>query len=173
MLQLSQSILNKSVLSLRTGAMIAQVKATIINPNNLKIEGLYCTDRYNGKSMILLYQDIREYMPTKGYVVNDHDVLSDPSDLIRLKDVIDLNFQLIGKSVITTSKHRIGKVIDYAVEMQTMYIQKIYASQSLLKNFTGGNLSIDRTQINEVTDKKIIINDLLEDSRVIAPATAT
>jgi hypothetical protein len=41
-----------------------------------------------------------------------------------------------------------------------MYIQKIYITQSVFKSFTGGNLSVDRSQINEITPKRIIINDL-------------
>ena len=171
MLQLSTSLLNKPVLSLRTGQPIAQVSSTLINSNNLKIEGFYCTDRFNAKSMILLYQDIREFID-KGYVVNDHDALSEPHDLIRLADIIKINFKLIGKPVVTISKEKVGKVSDYAVETQTMYIQKIYVSQSLLKNFSGGSLSVDRNNINEITDKKVIINDLLKNSPVTAPATA-
>ena len=41
-----------------------------------------------------------------------------------------------------------------------MYLQKIYVGQSLLKNFTGGNLGIDRTQIVEITDRKIVVQEL-------------
>ena len=156
-------------MSLRTGAPVAEVISALINPNNLKIEGFYCNDRFNNARLILLYQDIREFMG-KGYIVNDHDVLTEPSELVRLSEVIKINFELIGKQVITTSKDKVGKVSDYAVEVETMYIQKLYVSQSLLKNFTGGSLSIDRGQINEVTDKRIIINDLVNSSAVTAAA---
>ncbi len=172
MLQLSTSLLNKPVMSLRTGAPVATVYAPIINPNNLKIEGLYCRDRFTNKTLVLLYQDIREFI-TKGYVINDHDVLSEPEDLIRLADVIDIDYQLVGKPVYTASKEKVGKINDYAVEIETMFIQKLYVGQSLIKNFTGGSLSIDRSQIQEVTDKRVIINDLLKQSPVAAPATAT
>jgi len=168
MLQLSANLLNKSVLSLRTGTPIATVTGAIINPNNLKIEGFYCQDRYDKKELILLYQDIRDIMP-KGYVVNDHDVLAEAEELVRLKDVLELNFELIGKQVETISKQKVGKVSDYAAEVETMFVQKIYVAQSILKSFTGGSLSIDRTQINEITPKRIIINDLLKGT----PATAT
>lgn len=171
MLQLSASLLNKPVLSLRTGAPVAQVYAALINPKNLKVEGFYCNDKFSGQSMILLYQDIREFIG-KGYVVNDHDVLSDPEDLVRLAKIIQLNYALIGKPVVTLSKDKIGKISDYAVEIESMYVQKIYVSQSLLKNFTGGELSIDRSQINEVTDKRIIINDLLKGNPVAASLPA-
>lgn len=171
MLQLSGRLLNMSVLSLRTGTTIATVTGPIINPNNLKIEGFYCQDKFSKKELVLLYQDIRDMMP-QGYVVNDHDVLTEPEDLVRLKDVLKLNFELINKQVVTVGKQKVGKVSDYATETETMFIQKIYVAQSVLKSFTGGSLSIDRSQVNEVTPRRIIINDLLENSPVPAAAQA-
>lgn len=170
MLQLSNALLNKSVLSLRTGGVIANVTGPIFNPNNLKIEGFYCQDRFEKKELILLYQDIRDIM-SQGYVVNDHDVLVEAHDLVRLKEVLELNFQLIGKPVQTLSKQKIGKVTDYAAEMETMFVQKLYVSQSILKNLAGGTLSVDRSQINEITPRRIIIDDLLKNTPATAPAT--
>ncbi|MBC7546166.1 hypothetical protein H7171_00290 [Candidatus Saccharibacteria bacterium] len=172
MLQLSASLLaNKSVLSLRTGMPIATITGPIINPDNLKIEGFYCQDRFDSKELILLYQDIRDVMP-KGYVVNDHDVLVEAHDLVRLKTVIELNFDLIGKPVQTIAKHKVGKVGDYATETETMSIQKIYVTQSILKSLSGGSLSVDRSQINEITPRRIIINELAKPARVSATAAA-
>ena len=161
MLQLSESLFTKPVMSLRTGQPVATTGRLIINPNNLKIEGFYCQDRFNKEELVLLYQDIRDIIP-QGFVVDDHDVLVSPEELIRLKDVMALDFKLIGKPVVTVSGTRVGKVGDFATEMDTFYIQKLYVSQSMLKSFTGGNLGVDRNQINEITDKKIIINELLK-----------
>lgn len=170
MLQLSKTILDRAVLSLRTGTPVASIEAAIINPNNLKIEGFYCKDSLDKKKqLILLVQDIRDILP-QGYVINDHSVLSEPEELVRLKSVLEFNFELIGKLVVTTDKQRVGKVNDYAVDTQSMYIQKLYAGQPLLKNFTGGSLSIDRSQINEVTPKRIIINELLKKTPAAAVA---
>lgn len=156
-------------MSLRTGAPIATTVSPLINPNNLKVEGLYCQDRFSKKLTVLLYQDIREMLP-QGFVVNDHEVLTEPSELIRLKNIISLQFDLIGKPVVTVGKEKVGKVSDYAVEVETMYIQKLYVGQNLLKSFTGGSLSIDRAQIYEITSKRVIINDLLKGAAVRVPA---
>jgi sporulation protein YlmC with PRC-barrel domain len=167
MLQLSESLLNRPVMSLRTGQQVATALEPIINPNNLKIEGFYCVDRFDKNELILLYQDIRDIIP-KGFIVDDHDVLTPPEELVRLKDTMQIGFKLLGKPVVTISKQRVGKVSDYATEIETMYIQKLYVTQGMLKSFTGGNLGVDRNQINEITDKKIIINEILKG----APATA-
>jgi len=170
MLQLSGSLINRPILSLRTSSVVGVTTRAIINPKNLKVEGFYCLDGFDRKkTLILLYQDIRDVI-TQGIVVNDHDALSEPDELVRLKEVLDLNFELLGKSVVTVSKEKLGKVVDYSTEVTTMYVQKIYVGQSIFKTITGGNLGIDRTQIIEVTDKKITVQDLAQ--RVPAAAKA-
>lgn len=171
MLRLSESLLNKPVMSLRTGQQVGTVHTPIINPNNLKIEGFYCSDRFSKEELVLLYQDIRDVIP-QGFVIDDHDVLTSPEDLVRLKETMDIGFTLIGKPVITLSKQRVGKVSDYATEIETMYVQKIYVTQNLLKSLSGGNLGVDRSQINEITDRKIVINDLLKGTPAAAGVTA-
>jgi len=171
MLRLSESLLNKPIMSLRTGQPVGTVHAPIINPNNLKIEGFYCNDRFSKDELVLLYQDIRDVIP-QGFVVDDHDVLTSPGELVRLKEILDIGFSLIGKPVVTLSNHRVGKVSDYATELETMYVQKIYVTQSLMKSLSGGNLGVDRSQINEITDRKIVINDLLKASPAAAGVTA-
>ncbi len=93
MLQLMNSLLGLSVLSLRTGGKVADDKALLINPNNLKIEALYCHDAFSKNTLLLLPQDIREMM-SQGIAVDDHDRLSESSELIRLQNVIKINFNL-------------------------------------------------------------------------------
>ncbi|QQS18772.1 hypothetical protein IPL68_01725 [Candidatus Saccharibacteria bacterium] len=110
MLKLSDSLIGRPVMSLRTGQQAATTTSAIINPNNLKIEGFYCADKFSRKELVLLYQDIRDVIP-QGLVVNDHDVLADPDELVRLKEVMSIRFELIGKQVATLSKQRLEKCL--------------------------------------------------------------
>jgi len=167
MLQLSKDLTNRAVLSLRTGGPIAMAVEPIINPNNLKIEGFYCTDRFNKQPLVLLEQDIRDSLP-QGLVVNDHDVLTPPEELVRLKNILDLRFTLLDKQVVTVNKSKLGKVNDYAADSETLYIQKLYVSQSLLKSLSGGQLSVDRNQIIEITNQKIVIQEPLQPTQAAA-----
>ncbi|MBX6334971.1 hypothetical protein IRY61_06580 [Candidatus Saccharibacteria bacterium] len=168
MLQLSGMLVDRPVLSLRTGTQVGTALSPIINPNNLKIEGFWCrADRR--KQLVLLSQDIRDSLP-QGFVVNDADALTDPAELVRLAPVIQLNFQLLGKTVETTNGRKLGKVTDYATDIDSMFIKRLYVAQPLYKNFSGGNLGVDRTQIVEITDRKIVINDI--DAKVPANAHA-
>jgi uncharacterized protein YrrD len=171
MILLSASLLNRPVMSLRTGGHVATIEAAIINPNNLKIEGFYCQDHFSKKTLVLLTQDIRDVLD-EGFVINDHDVLAEQSDLVRLKSIIATKFELLGKTVETVAKHKVGKVSDYAADNQSFYIQKLYVGQSLLKSLSSGQLSVDRSQIVEITNKRIIIKELLDPIKSGSVATA-
>lgn len=170
MLQLSAMLLNRPVMSLRTGTPIATTLAPIIDPNNLKIEGFYCQD-VQRRHLVLIDQDVRDVLP-QGLVVNDADVLVEPSELVRLKDVMAIHFELIGKQVVTTNREKIGKVTDYATETQSMIIKKLYVSRSLFKSFATGSIGIDRTQIVEITRDRIVIQDLEATQPLRAEAAA-
>lgn len=161
MLQLSKTLFNQPVMSLRTGGQVATATTPIIDPNNLKIEGWYCQDLFSKNVLILLGQDVRDVIK-QGLVINDHDNLSEPDELVRLKDILELDFELLSMPTVTASKKRLGKVTDFAVEMETLYIQKLYISQPLIKSFSGGSLSVDRNQIIEITNRKIVIQDPLK-----------
>jgi uncharacterized protein YrrD len=171
MLKLNGALVNQPVMSLRTGTAIATAVAPIFNPNNLKIEGFYCQSDLSKGKLILLSQEIRDIIP-QGLVVNDHEALTEPDELVRLKEILDINFQLIGKPVITVNKEKLGKVADYAADSQSLYVQKLYVARSLLKSLSTGQLSIDRNHIVEITSRKIIVQEILKPTKGSLPVTA-
>lgn len=158
MLKLIGSIKELPVLSLRTGQPVAYLQSPIINPNNLFIEGWYVRDSRNNDLLVLLPKDVREVI-NQGFIVDDHEVLSTPNELIRLKDIIKLKFDPIRLKVTSEAGKNYGKVNDFAFETTSFYIVKIYSSQALIKSLSGGPLSIDRSQIIEITNRRIVIED--------------
>ncbi len=160
MLILSKSIMKQGILSLRTGGVVATAESPIFNPDNLKIEGFVCSDSFSKERLILLSQDIRDHIK-QGFVVDDFDVLVEEDELIRLREVIALDFKVLNKTVVTKTK-KLGKVLDYAVDSESLYVKKLYVGQSLLKNLSQGQLSIDRNQIIEITDTRIVVKDPLQ-----------
>jgi len=153
---LSKSLLDQPVTSLRTGTQIAVAAEPIINPHNLKILGWWCKSA-GGLQQVLLAEDIRD-VTADGLAVNDEQSLCAPEDLIRHKEVLEINFQLMDKPVRTKSQ-KLGKVSDYSYN-DGMFVQKLYVARPLHKVFTSEDtLIIDRTQILEVTDNYILVRD--------------
>jgi uncharacterized protein YrrD len=158
MLILSQDYYNKPILSLRTGGEIGTSIAPIVNPNTLKIEGWYAVARGEREEFILPINEVREFI-NKGYIVDDHSALALAEDMVRLKEIVALRFDLIDKSVITESGSKLGKIVDYAVDNQSQYIKKLYVNPPFLKGLTSGQLLIDRSSIIEITNTKIVVSD--------------
>lgn len=171
MLRLSDTIINLPVMSLRTGGKVATATEPVINPNNLKIEGWYCDDLFSKQKLILLSQDVRDFVP-QGIAVNDHADLAVPEELIRLREILELGFKIIGKSVTTNLGRRMGKVSDYALDTDTMKIQKLYVARPVYRSLTDGQLSIDRSQIIEITDRKVVVRDVDIKETATAPTAA-
>jgi uncharacterized protein YrrD len=169
MLTLGQALIGKNVMSLRNGSPIGRITGVVINPNNLKIEGWFTQDTFSRRPLILLTQDVRDFIP-QGFVVNDHDDMSPPTDLVRLKPVLDIHFEIVDRQVITENKNKLGKVTDYAFDKDTGFIEKLYVGQSMLKSFGGGTKMIDRSQIVEVTDRKIVVKEALVTDPTPVPA---
>lgn len=161
MLQLSRTLIGRNVLSLRGGHVIGRTLGAIINPDSLKIEGLWCLPSEGKSQVVLLPLDIRDIMP-QGFVVNDLDALTNPEELVRLHKVMGYDYTPLGKRVIDETQTKLGKVSDYSWNTDNFYIQKIYVSQPLFKNVLGGSKGIDRSQIQEVTPKKIIVDSTLK-----------
>lgn len=158
MLQLSQSLINVPVLSVRVGAPIAFAAEPIINPHNLKILGWWCKAPRGTSAPVLLVEDIRQVTPD-GLIINDDTDLSKPEELARHKEILKTHFQLIDKDVKTKSS-KLGKVGDYAYDSDSLIIVKLYVTRPLTKILSReDSLIIDRSQIIEITDKYILVRD--------------
>lgn len=156
MLRLSSSLRNQPILSLRSGGRIGVAMVPVINPHNLKILGWWCGGRGNQKK-VLLAEDVRDFNQN-GLAVNDDDALSEPADLVRHREILDIRFELDEKPVKTKSQ-KLGKVSDYSYN-EGMFVQKLYVARPLHKVFTSEDtLIIDRQQIVEVTDHYILVRD--------------
>ena len=169
---MSKSLYNRPVMSIRTSGQIAIAAEPIINPHNLKILGWWCSPRAARDQLILLAEDVRELMP-QGLAVNDEDAMSTTEDLARHREILDIKFKLIDKTV-RTKRQKLGKVADFSYN-EGMFVQKLYVSRPVTKIFSSQDtLLIDRTQILEVTDNYILVRDgEVTAAEEVAPAAET
>ncbi|MCU0667343.1 MAG: hypothetical protein MUF85_01875 [Patescibacteria group bacterium] len=157
MLLFGSSIVGSGLFSVRSSGRIGAVNSPLINPNNLHIDGFYCHTHNGQYSGIVIDQVIRA-ISYKGVIIDNHEDISEPNDLVRLKSVIDIKFQLIGKAVYSGNS-KIGKVINYVFDDKSLFIIKLHVQPSLLKSFGSSELIIDRQSIIEVSDSRITISD--------------
>lgn len=160
MLVSATKLLGTPILSLEIGGAIGQIADVIIDPDTLKAIAF----RLNGGIVprsganYLDVSSIREYS-AYGMVIDTADELISPDDVVKLSDVLRLNFSLIGLKVESKRHHKLGKVIDYTVTSDDFTVQQIVVKRPAIKSFVDSELVIHRREIVEITDYKIIVKD--------------
>ena len=166
MLILASQIQESPILSIRNGHPVAVAGSMLVDGDKFEIAALFCkSPGWRGQDHVLLLRDIREYSRS-GIIIDSLEDIEDIHEIIRLGDVVERNYQVIGKHVITESGTKLGKVEDYSVDTVSNLIQKIYIKPSLLKNLMVNNLVVDRNNILKTENDKIIVSD----ASIAAPA---
>lgn len=157
MLVLNTQLQKIPIMSLQSGSSLGFITEAIIDPRKLQIVAYHTAGPRIVEPSVLHTSDIREFGPL-GLIVDSADsIMTLNEELIRLQEVIRLRFTLLGKTVQNEHKKRLGKVVEYTLETDGFYIQKLSVSQSVMKNLKSSNLLIHRSQIVEITDQKIIV----------------
>lgn len=146
------------IMSLQTGTQIGTATRHIIDPRRLNIVAYYCEGPLiDFDPAILHVSDIREFSNI-GFIVDSADNIMSADDLVRLKEVLDYNFELEGKPVVEEGGRKVGKVSGYTVDSESFYIIKIHVRPTFFRSFGQAELLIDRNQIREINDKHIMIS---------------
>lgn len=162
MLIAGSRFLNSPVMGLQTGSELARTSREIIDPRTLEIigyelDGPLLTER----PAVLRIADVREFSDI-GIIVDSSDEFVIPDDIIKLNEIYELHFTLIGKPVFDKKHHKLGKVIGYTIDTTGFLIQQLSIKRPLLKSLDDTELLVHRSQIYEVNDEAIIVNSEAE-----------
>lgn len=157
MLLLGSRLISTPVLGLQTGTKLAIAKKPIIDPSNLEIlayevDGPLLSDYPS----YLMISDVRE-LSDVGMIVDSNDDFFGKDDVIRVKEILDLNFNLVGLNVIDQNNKKLGKVCDYSLDTDSFIIQQINVKPQVLKSLTRADFLINRSQIIEINDYAVIV----------------
>lgn len=157
MLLLGKRLLNTPVMSLRVGAKVAQTLDPVIDPRTLtiiayEVEG----PTLDQQPSFIRIADIRE-LSDIGMIIDDSDEFVSGDDVVKLKEVRELNFSLIDMRVIDTRGKRIGKVDDYTIDTDSFVIQQLSVRGGLFGSLSSTGHMVHRSQIVEINDTAIVV----------------
>lgn len=170
MLVYSAQLNRYPVLSLHVGRPIAETLEPIIDPNDLKIVGFKVGGGVVGGEVgdILRTESVREFSDI-GMIVDSEDVFVSRSDVVKLDEIMSLEFKLTGLKCVTKKGTKLGKIVDYTVEPTTFEIMQIVVQRPTFKAFIDPELIISRNEIVEVDDFKVVVKD--EEDKIRKRAT--
>ena len=159
MLIYNSKLINLPILSVQDSGKIGTISNTIIDPDSLKIiafrvHGAISSDGGN----ILDINSVREYS-NFGLVIDSTDELVRDDDIVKISQVLSLNFSLIGLKVETKKGSKLGKVLDFTVSEDNFSVAQIIVKRPAIKSLLDSELVVPRAEIVEITDYKIIVRD--------------
>lgn len=164
-------LIGAPIVSLQVEAVIGKTAEPIIDPRQLIVIGFYTDRGHKDSPRILHASDIRE-IGHLGLIVDSPEAIMPLDGLVRLQEVIDFDFNLIGLPVVDERGKNYGKVQDYTVDPKSLYVQQIYTHQSFLRSLSTMSNVIHRHQIVSVTNQRLVIKsaDLRERAKEASAA---
>ena len=150
-------LIGTPVMSLQTGAQLARVKEVLVDPRDLTVVA------YELEGSTLVEQpsfirpvDVRE-LSNLGLIVDSSDEFVGVDDVIKIKQVHEFHFTVIGLDVIDDKKHKLGKVRSYNLDAASFALEQLIVRRPLLRSLNESELLIHRSQILEVNDERILV----------------
>lgn len=153
-----ERLLKTPVMSLQTGAELATIARMLVDPRDLTIVA-YELEGHNldQRPSFLRPTDVRE-LSNLGLIVDSSDEFVALDDVIRIKQVYEYEFDLIGLDVLDDRKKKLGKVHGYNVDSGSFSVQQLVVRRPLLKSFGDTELLVHRSQIEEVRDSYVKVH---------------
>lgn len=150
-------LVHTPVMSLQTGTELARTKRVLVDPRDLtvaayELEGHSLTENPS----FLRPVDVRE-LSSLGLIVDSSDEFVGLEDVIKIKQVYDFDFSLVGIDVIDTKKHKLGKILSYNLDSSSFSVEQLVVKRPLLRSLNDTELLIGRSQIVEVNDSRILV----------------
>ena len=157
MLLPSTRFIDTPVMSLQTGSELGRTIKPIINPRELSIVAFELHGiNLDYDPSLLRINDIREIGPM-GMIIDSSDELISVSDVIKIKEIYELNFELVGLKVIDDKKRNVGKVTGFTLDASSFFIQQLQVKRPLLKSFGDTEFLIHRSQVVKITDDYLVV----------------
>lgn len=155
-------LLNTPVMSLQTGSELARTSKILIDPRDLTVVAYQLDgNMLDEHPSFLMPVDVRE-LSNLGLIVDSSDEFVGLDDVIKIKQVYDFKFDLMGLDVVDDKKHKLGKVQGYSVDSGSFSIQQLAVKRPLLKSFGETGLLIHRSQVIEVSDSYVKVKSTSE-----------
>lgn len=140
-----------SVASLEEQEKIGKVREIIVDGKNAKILGFVAKVGLSifGKKMFLAPIDILD-IDKNGLVIKNTDSILEPTEIIRVKQIMDEGFDLFGLKAYDEEKNYLGKIFDFVIEYPTFSITKYYVRSIMTDRI------FDSKNVLEITNKAII-----------------
>jgi len=174
MLKLASTIIGLPIKNIRDGLNLGEVRDFVVDPVDGEILAISLKPHLFSSLKIISLIDIREINPEM-VIVDSSDVLSEPEEVIRVKEVLGSGIKILKNKVVTESGQKLGEVYDFTFDLIEKELSRIYVKGNFIKELLSlSELIIPKEKIIKITPKAIYVEDGVigvKEKEVKAPLT--
>ena len=153
----AKKLIGLPVAALASESKIGDVREILIDPENGRLLGfLVATGGMFSAKKALSVTDIKDWDPN-GLVTESRENLVSPSEIVRIKEVLEKKIILIGMKAKTESGKSLGEVEDLLVDSETQSVAKYY-----LRDLLGHTRILTPDKVIKIEKEIIFVDDISE-----------
>ncbi|MCY4088677.1 MAG: hypothetical protein OXF49_00910 [Candidatus Saccharibacteria bacterium] len=159
MLYLANQFLQCQVISLETLKIIGHINGILVDPYRFEVAGFWIqpyTKNYKHWP-VLLRQSMRQFDDQKVYVNSIHE-LNSPLDLPKLKQILEEDYQIPDKKIISTDQKTLGIAENFSFHSESFKIMHVIMKPPIHRRLSKSRQQFERRQIEKITPKIIEVN---------------
>jgi uncharacterized protein YrrD len=149
----AKDVLNKPVFAQDIEDTVGIISDIIVDPENGKIVA-FSVARFLQKPKIVSEVDVLD-LTQDGLLINSENALVFPSELVRIKEIIDRGIKIINSKAVTESKKSLGIIEDFLIDTETAGVVKFYIKGGLL----SPSVVLPIEKVVKIEKGKIIFSD--------------
>lgn len=156
MIYSASSLVGKSVISIRLSSSIGQIEGILIDPNRLSVAGLWVKTNTQPQPLLLINEDVRQ-LTSQRAIIDDHNQLTEPTDLPKLEPILNANYVIPGKKIVADNR-KIGVAVDFHFNNESYLVSHIVSRPAGLRKLRLSQETFERRQIKEIDDRQIVVD---------------
>ncbi len=129
----AKNLIGLPIAALDTQSKIAEIRRILVDPESGSILGfLVSAGGIFSPKKVISSIDIRDW-DKNGLVTESSNNLIEPSDVVRMKEVLTQDFDLFGLKAKTESGKNLGSIENFLIETETNCVIKYYLKDLVLK----------------------------------------
>lgn len=157
MQKLASEFERTTIITKQERTILGFLKNFIINPQTGRAIGIsFQNPRGKNQIMVANTSDIVG-LGTNFLMLESADSASSPSEIIRIKEILDMDIELINSKVVDEDERNLGKLRDYSINLKAMQLERLYVAPSSLVKLFASDLIISAKNIIKIEKGKIIV----------------
>jgi len=145
-----------NVITKREKIILGSLQKIIINPDNGRVVGIMLRLPGRRKPMVANTSAIVGF-GMNFMMIEDMECISMPDEIIRIKEVLDRDVNIIDSTVVDEDKRNLGKVRDYSINLLEMKLARLYVRKKPFVSPFFKNFIISAENIVKIEKKKITV----------------